>query len=184
MSVLVVLTKKRLKKKKNHICTELIFDGWTHLWCVNNSSRANKEMIWTSWLCSGRRTSAVEQPRSDNTVLSAVMHQQNQITALVERARQYSDAVETQLQEQQLMQQQHVADTRAADGEQVQQLQDLLAVAQECAVRLGDQCVALLPCRHVCRAREQQHTFCPVCLDIVNSSHEVEFGAIESVPKF
>jgi hypothetical protein len=143
-------------------------------------------MFWTSWLCSGRRTSAVEQPRSDISVLTAVLHQQIQIADFVERARQYSDSVETQLQEQeqQLVRQQHVADTRAADGEQVQQLQDLLAVAQECAVRLGDQCVALLPCRHVCRAREQQHTFCPVCLDTVNSSHDVELGALESVPEF
>jgi hypothetical protein len=154
-------------------------------------------MFWTSWLCSGRRSSAVQQPRSDigvlpeqprsgSSVLAAAVQIQTEQIANFERGfRQYSDSVQTQQQEQQLVQQQLVAElerTRAADGEELQQLQDQLAATRECAVCLGDQCVALLPCRHVCRAWEQQYSSCPLCLKVVESSHEVEFTAIESVP--
>jgi hypothetical protein len=141
-------------------------------------------MFRTSWLCCGRQNSAVEHRRSDNSELSAVLHRQTQLTqqitqGVLEMIRLDSNSAQTQ-QQQQLMQQQHVAElerTRAADREQL----------QDCAVCLGEQCVALLPCRHVCRngrAREQQHSRCPVCREVVETSYEVEFTLIESVPEF
>jgi hypothetical protein len=140
-------------------------------------------MFRTSWLCCGRKSSAVEHRRSDISELSAALHRQTQLTqqitqGVLEMIRLDSNSAQTR--QQQLMQQQRVAElerTRAADREQL----------QDCAVCLGDQCVVLLPCRHVCRngrAREQQHSRCPVCREVVETSYEVEFTLIQSVPEF